>query len=162
MNNNLNIVEYEPWHQPFFETLNKAWLERFGLEELDKYVLMNPDDAIIKKGGAILIAMYDDVVAGVVGLRKTGAREFEFTKMTVDEKYRRKGIAESLSKAAFEKARQLGADRVILYSHSVLTPALNLYKKLGFKQIPLEQGTYARADIKMELRLEPMLSSGQP
>jgi ribosomal protein S18 acetylase RimI-like enzyme len=70
--------------------------------------------------------------------------------MAVDEIYRRKGIAEALSYAALHKARELGATSVILYSQTGLVPAITLYKKLGFREVPLEKGIYARSDIKME------------
>jgi len=32
-------------------------------------------------------------------------------------------------------------------------PAILLYKKLGFKEVPIEQGVYKRANIKMEMEL---------
>ncbi len=153
-------MDYAPHHQPDFEKLNRAWIERdFRLEPIDKYVLTQPEEAIIKKGGAIFIALYGGEVAGVVALRKLEGGNFEFTKMAVDEKFRRKGIGEALSLAAFNKARQAGADKVILYSQSSLRPAIKLYEKLGFKQVPLETGTYERADVRMELHLNEVFSS---
>ncbi|MGZ5192234.1 MAG: GNAT family N-acetyltransferase, partial [Flavisolibacter sp.] len=81
--------------------------------------------------------------------------EYEFTKMAVDENYRRKGIAEELCYAAIKKAKQLGAKKIILYSQTVLTGAVPLYKKVGFVQIPIDKGrVYKRADVKMEMMLE--------
>ena len=73
--------------------------------------------------------------------------------MAVDEKFRRKGIAEALSYASFEKAKELGADKVILYSNSVLAGAIHLYEKLGFKHIPVGNTEYQRSDVKMEIKV---------
>ena len=102
----IQIVDYRPEHQPYFERFNRAWIEKhFWLEDLDRYVLGNPEEAIIKPGGAVLMALYDGIVAGTVALKKIDAATYEFTKMAVAESFRRKGIAEALSYAAFEKCR---------------------------------------------------------
>lgn len=153
----IKIVNYRPAYQPFFESFNRAWIEKyFWLEELDKYVLGHPEEAILKNGGAILMGLYNDEVAGTVALMKVKDGCFEFTKMAVSENFRRLGIAEALSYAAIRKARLLGAEKIILYSQTQLQPAILLYKKLGFKEVPLEPGIYERANIKMELLLKEM------
>jgi ribosomal protein S18 acetylase RimI-like enzyme len=100
------------------------------------------------------MAKYEGTVAGTVALKKVSDEVYEFTKMAVDESFRRRGIAEALSYAAFEKARQLGARKVILYSQTGLVPAITMYRKLGFTEVPLEKGIYKRSDIKMEIDLE--------
>jgi ribosomal protein S18 acetylase RimI-like enzyme len=152
----IEIVDYVPKYQPYFEKFNRDWIEKyFWLEDLDKYVLQQPEEAILEKGGAILTALYEGTPAGTVALRKVNDITFEFTKMAVDETFRRKGIAEALSKAAFDKALHLGAQKVILYSQTELQPAIQLYKKLGFKEAPIEPGVYKRANIKMEIQLVP-------
>jgi ribosomal protein S18 acetylase RimI-like enzyme len=148
----IEIVDYEPAHQPYFEQFNRAWIEEyFTMEPVDEYVLRNPEEAILAEGGAILMAKYEGQVAGTVGLRKVNDGVFEFTKMAVDEKFRRKGIAEAISHASFEKARQLGAQKVILYSNTKNAAAIKLYEKLGFRHLQPEQGVYQRANVKMEI-----------
>ena len=148
------IVSYRPEHQPYFERFNKAWIEKyFWLEEIDKYVLENPGEAVIGEGGAILMATYNGEVAGTVALKKVNDEVYEFTKMAVDEQFRRKGIAEALSYASFAKATELGPNKVILYSNTLLKGAILMYRKLGFKEVPAEQGIYKRSDIKMEILL---------
>ena len=153
--NPIQIVEYRKEYQRFFEAFNKAWIEKyFWLEEVDQYVLQNPEEAILQKGGGILIAKYNGLVAGVVALKKVSEDVYEFTKMAVEESFRRKGIAEALSYAAFDKAKELGADKVILYFQTDLVPAITMYRKLGFKEVPMEKGVYKRSDIKMEIELQ--------
>jgi ribosomal protein S18 acetylase RimI-like enzyme len=151
----IEIIEYKPEHQPYFEKLNRAWIEKyFELEEMDLFVLQQPGKAILEKGGAILMASYDGVIAGTVALIKEDEEVFEFAKMAVDENYRRLGIAEKLSYAALKKAKELGARNIILYSQTILLPALSLYKKIGFHQVPLDETrTYKRSDVKMEMML---------
>lgn len=153
----LQIRTFLPEHQPWFESLNRAWIEKyFWLEDIDRYVLQNPEEAIISNGGAIFMASYEGQIAGTVALRKLDDDIYEFTKMAVDENFRRKGIAEALSYAAFEKAKSLGAVKVILYSQTGLKAAIQLYKKLGFVEVPIEKGIYKRSDIKMEIEFSPV------
>ena len=150
----IKILDYEAEHQPYFEKFNRQWIEKyFSMEPVDEFVLTEPEEALLKPGGAILMATYNGEVAGTVALRKVDDNTFEFTKMAVDEKFRRKGIAEALSYASFEKAKELGADEVILYSNSVLTGAIHLYEKLGFKHIPVGNTEYKRSDVKMEIKV---------
>jgi ribosomal protein S18 acetylase RimI-like enzyme len=150
----IEIIDYKAEHQPYFEKFNRAWIEKyFWLEDIDKYVLQHPEEAILAEGGAILMATYDGVVAGTVALKRVGDDIYEFTKMAVDEAYRRKGIAEALSYAAFNKAKTLGLKKVILYSQTGLVPAIAMYRKLGFVEVPMDSDAYKRSDIKMELEL---------
>ena len=156
--NNIIIVEYNASHQPYFEKFNRDWIEKyFEMEPLDEFVLTNPEEAILKPGGAILMAEYDGEIAGTVALRKIDDQTYEFTKMAVDENYRRKGIAEALSYASFEKARELGATKVILYSNTRNAGAIKLYEKIGFKHLPVEPGVYERANVKMEIDINDTL-----
>ncbi|HEU0112403.1 MAG TPA: GNAT family N-acetyltransferase [Flavisolibacter sp.] len=151
----IEIIDYQKEHQPYFEKLNREWIETyFWLEELDIYILQHPEKALLQNGGCILMAMYNGEVAGTVALRKINEKVFEFTKMAVSASYRRKGIAEALSTAALQKAKELGASKVFLYSNTKLQPALKLYQKVGFMEVPIEDEVYKRTDIKMEIELK--------
>jgi ribosomal protein S18 acetylase RimI-like enzyme len=152
----ISIVEYEPKFKSHFESLNRSWIEKyFYLEPRDEYVLKNPEEAILQKGGTILFALYNEVVVGVVALIKIDSEIYEFAKMGVDENFRRKGIAEALSRAAFKKLKSLKATKLILFSNTLLEPAIRLYRKLGFTEVTLDQFTdYRRSNIKMELLLD--------
>ena len=150
----IKILDYGSEHQPYFEKFNRQWIEKyFSMEPVDEFVLTEPEEALLKPGGAILMATFNGEVAGAVALRKVDDNTFEFTKMAVDEKFRRKGIAEALSHASFEKALELGADKIILYSNSVLAGAVHLYEKLGFKHIAMGNTEYKRSDVKMEIMI---------
>ena len=153
--NTINILEYKKEYQPYFEKFNRAWIEEwFTMEPLDAWVLTNPEDAILKDGGKILMASFNGEIAGTVALRKLSEGVFEFTKMAVGENYRRKGIAEALTYASFDKAKELGATKVILYSNTKNAAAIKLYEKIGFKHLPVENDVYVRANVKMEIDLK--------
>jgi len=153
--NQIRIVDYRPEHQPYFEKFNRLWIEElFEMEPVDEWVLTNPEIAILNPGGAILMAEYDGIVAGTVGLRKVDEYSYEFTKMAVDPDFRRKGIAEAISYASFRKAKTLGAKRVILYSNTKNTGAIKLYEKIGFRHVQVENDVYKRANVKMVIDIE--------
>jgi ribosomal protein S18 acetylase RimI-like enzyme len=150
----ISIVDYEDCHQQYFEQFNRRWIEQyFEMEAVDEFCLTNPGEAILKTGGAILMALCDETPAGTVALKKADDTTYEFTKMAVDENFQRRGIAEALSHASLKKAKELGASVVILYTNSILAPAITLYEKIGFRHIPVEPGTYKRADVKMMIDL---------
>lgn len=150
----LEITEYQPEHQPYFEQLNREWIEKyFWMEPIDILVLEHPDEHILDKGGAILMAFYEKEIVGTVALKFHEKGVYEFTKMAVDERYRGRKIGLALSGAAIGKAKQLGAHKIILYSHTMLNAAISLYRKIGFREVPVD-GPYKRSDIKMELTLD--------
>ena len=150
----LTIVDYRSEHQPWFEKLNRDWIERyFWMEPIDVEVLQHPDEHIIAKGGAIFMASVGSEIAGTVALKHTGPNLYEFSKMAVDEKFRGQKIGQALAEVAILRAKKLGASKIILYSSTKLTPALTLYRKLGFVDVPVD-GPYQRSDVKMELNLQ--------
>jgi ribosomal protein S18 acetylase RimI-like enzyme len=152
---NIKIVDYRPEHQPYFEKFNRAWIEElFEMEPVDEWVVNNPDKAILEPGGAILMAEYNGLVAGTVGLRKVDDETYEFTKMAVDQAFRRKGIAEAISYASFKKAKELGAKKVILYSNTLNDGAIKLYEKIGFRHTEIENDVYKRANVKMVIDIK--------
>lgn len=149
----ITVVDYQPEHQPYFESLNRAWIEKyFWMEPIDFDVLQKPDEHIISHGGFILMAKESDGIVGTVALKFVKPGVFEFTKMAVDEKVQGKKIGQTLAEAAIAKCKAMGALSILLYSSTKLIPAIALYRKLGFVEVPLD-GPYKRSDIKMELKL---------
>ncbi len=149
----VKIVSYKPEHQPAFESLNRAWIEKyFWIEPIDVEVLQHPEQKILEAGGEILLAVVGNQSVGVVALKRVDETIFEFTKIAVDETHQGKKIGEGLAIAAITQAREKNAAKIILYSNTKLEAAINLYRKLGFVEVVLD-GPYKRSDIKMELTL---------
>ena len=151
MSSIIEIITYQPEHQPWFEKLNRDWIEKFfWMEDIDKQVLQHPDEHIIKKGGMIFMALYQKEIAGTAALKFVEPGVYEFTKMGVAEKFQGKKIGEMLSQVAIQYAKDKKAKKIILYSNTKLIRAISLYRKLGFTEVPVD-GPYERCDIKMEL-----------
>lgn len=149
----IEILDYRPEYAVYFEKINKAWLEAyFTIEPIDKYVLENPQEAILDHGGAIFFAKSEKGISGAVALKYVEPGIYELTKMGVDPESRGQGIGNQLCAGALVKAKEMGATKVILYSNRVLANAIHIYTKLGFQEVALNT-VYQRSDIKMELSL---------
>jgi N-acetylglutamate synthase-like GNAT family acetyltransferase len=148
----VTILEYAPEYAGDFKRLNIEWIEKyFVVEEHDLEQLNNPEEYIISKGGYILFAQYNNEIVGVCALIKTNDKSFELAKMAVSSNVQGKQIGTTLGLATLNKAKAEGANHVWLESNRILKPAIHLYEKLGFVEIPIADTPYARADIKMEV-----------
>jgi len=150
----VRVVQYGPRHRDAFRDLNVAWISRyFAVEDADLKVLNDPEGTIVAPGGAILMAEMGSEIVGTVALLRVAPDGFELAKMAVTPAAQGRGIGALLGHAAIERARQLKAGWIELLSNTSLAPALGLYRKLGFVEVPLGATDYRRADIRMILRL---------
>lgn len=151
----IDIIDYLPELQPQFERINKAWVQQyFTLEPFDIAQLENPQENILDKGGHIIFAKEHDQILGTVALIPIQEpNTFEMIKMGVSPEGQGRGIGSLLGKVILEKAKSLGAEKVVLYSNTKLAPALHLYKKLGFQEVDMGCSQYGRCNVKMEISL---------
>ncbi|MGV3589941.1 MAG: GNAT family N-acetyltransferase [Adhaeribacter sp.] len=148
------ILPYDPTYKEDFRRLNHEWINKyFELEDLDNQILDNPESYILAKGGNILFARYQGEIVGTCALLKVTDTTYELGKMAITEKVQGLKIGQYLCQAAIVKAKAMGATTLELYSHRSLQPALHVYRKLGFQQVPCPPSGYKRSDIKMELDL---------
>lgn len=136
----VEIVEFQPQYKKAFYELNRKWIEQYWeLEPHDIEVLENPDKHILEKGGHIFVALYNGFPVGVCALcpmPEESAYDFELAKLAVNNSIQRKGIGRRLCDAVIDKARELGGEKLFLESNTRLKPAIALYRKLGFKELP--------------------------
>jgi N-acetylglutamate synthase-like GNAT family acetyltransferase len=151
----IEIIDYEEQYNKDFAALNRAWLQKyFVVEPIDEKIFANPKEYIIENGGYIFFAKMKGKIAGTFALMKDEEGVFELSKMGVSEEFQGKKIGNKMIEFSLAKAKQLGAKKVILYSNRRLKPAIHLYGKFGFKEVPLGNVEYKRADIKMEIDLK--------
>lgn len=150
----ISIVDFTTQYQQAFRDLNYEWIEKyFAIEDSDRKMLENPQSYIIDKGGAVLIALLDGEPVGTCALIKKDNDRYELAKMAVSPKAQGKKIGYLLGEATLDKARTLGGKIVYLETNSSLTPAINLYKKLGFSNTCGNESPYSRCDVQMEIEL---------
>lgn len=152
----IKIVEYTSEYRSAFADLNKEWIPKyFKMEETDYKALDHADAYIIDNGGYILVALFNNEPVGVCALIKMSDPDYDFelSKMAVSPKAQGKKIGWMLGEAIKDKARKLGAKKLYLESNTILVPAINLYRKLGFVEVFDRPTAYERCNIQMELVL---------
>ncbi len=148
----VELVEFEDKYTRAFSELNYEWIEKFfKVEESDRIMLDAPREYILNNGGYILMALYEGKPLGTCALIKHDDDRFELAKMAVDDSAKGLGIGYLMGAHLIEVVRRLGGSSVFLESNTKLTPAINLYKKLGFQRIVGEPSPYARCNIQMEV-----------
>jgi GNAT superfamily N-acetyltransferase/DNA-binding MarR family transcriptional regulator len=150
----VEIIAYDPQYLPDFKALNLEWINTyFEVETHDVEQLDNPQKYILNDGGAIYFARYQGKIIGTVALVKVSDTTYELAKMAVSPAYQGLKAGYLLGKHLIEEARKQGATFLFLESNQKLTPALTLYKKLGFVEVPIGETPYSRADFKAEMYL---------
>ncbi len=149
------IVGWRPELRIEFERLNREWIEQyFVVEQEDLKVFEDPAGHIVAPGGEVFFLLDEVGVQGTCAVIRHDAETFELAKMAVAPAARGRGYGDRLVEAAIAFARGSGARRLMLVSNTRLAPALTLYRKHGFRDVPLDPANgYSRADIQLELRL---------
>lgn len=150
------LVTWQPEMRGHFERLNRAWIERwFVVEEEDRNVFADPAGRIVDPGGQIFFVVDETGVRGTCAVIRHDGETFELAKMAVEPSAQGRGYGDRLVEAAVGFARAAGARRLMLVSNTRLGPALKLYRKHGFRDVPLDPANgYSRADIQLELTLK--------
>ncbi len=152
----IEIVNYESAYKEVFRDLNVEWISTyFKMEASDFKALENADSYILQNGGYILVALLNKEPVGVCALIKMNdpIYDFELAKMAVAPKAQGKKIGWLIGEAIKEKARSVGAKTLYLESNTILTPAISLYRKLGFIEVFGRTSPYERCNIQMSLDL---------
>lgn len=149
-----SIRPYTDDQQPAFYRINREWLDKYNLTEShDLMVLDDPKATIIDRGGFIWLAFLGKEVVGSAALMKEHEGVYEVAKMAVVPAQQGKGISKALLQACVDKAREIQAKKLLLFSNHQLSAALGLYEKFGFHHIEVKDSPFATADVKMELIL---------
>ena len=85
--------------------------------------------------GCLLLAFYNNKLAGCVGLRKFKNEICEMKRLYVRLDYQKKNIGRALSKAIILRAKEIGYQFMRLDTLPFMLEAINLYTSLGFKEI---------------------------
>jgi len=86
--------------------------------------------------GAIILAKLDNEFIGCVGIRKINTGIAELKRMYVKPALHHKGIGKTLLEKALLLAKKFNYEKIRLDTLSNMLPAITLYKKYGFYEIP--------------------------
>lgn len=148
----MEIVEYEEKYKQDFIALNLAWIGRyFKPEQADADVLDNVEETL-KQGSMIYFAVEEGRVLATCMAMPLGGGEWEIMKLAATGQYTGKGAGSAVFKACMDYAVAHGATKLKLISNRLLKPALHIYEKFGFREVPLDKALWGfeRADIQYE------------
>lgn len=104
------------------------------------------------KGRLYLAYDHTEAIA-CIALRPFDGNVGEVKRLYVKPTHRRQGISKILAEYIIKEAGLIGYQRLVLDTLNTMTPAMNLYKSLGFAEIeayypnPLEGATYFALDL---------------
>ncbi|KAI9475391.1 MAG: hypothetical protein EXX96DRAFT_573129 [Benjaminiella poitrasii] len=154
----LYMTNFHPKYKKDFKEISVNWIEEyFEVEKQDLAQLDRPEDIIIASGGDVFV-LFDEqgVAVGTAAIIVESNESVELSKMGVKKGYQSRGYAHPLMYESLDWAKREGRKfkYVDILTSSRLTPAVTLYKKYGFVQVPLdEHNPFARADLAMRLTL---------
>jgi putative acetyltransferase len=103
--------------------------------------------------GCLLVAVEDGEAAGCVALRDLGNSVAELKRLYVRQQFRGSGLGKLLTLRIIEEARKRGYARIRLDTVPLMTPAIALYRSLGFKPIapyrfnPIEGALFLELEV---------------
>lgn len=153
----IEVKTYRPEWENDFIRLNTDWIKSyFRIEEHDIETFSNVKKSILDGGGEIFFAIDDGVPVGCCALVHHGndnpLGEWELAKMAVNQQSRGKGIGNRLMEALIAEACKRNIPRIYLEGNTRLKASIAMYRKFGFREIPIVLQSYERVDIVMEWR----------
>ncbi len=117
-------------------------LEEYGLQpdpEDTDADLKDLEGNYLNNGGSFDVLLNcSGQIIGTVGILKLKEQECELRKMYLDSAERGKGNGKLLLEHGLHRAKELGFNRVILETATVLVEAITLYRKYGFKKFEMK------------------------
>lgn len=148
----MNIIPYEKKYKDDFIKLNIAWVEKyFSLEDADRQVLEHVE-TLLKSGSMIFFALENSKVLATCMTIPLENDTWEICKLAAIGQYTGKGAGSAVFQASMDYAITHGAKKLTLISNRCLQPALHIYRKFGFQEVPLNKTywNFERADIQFE------------
>jgi putative acetyltransferase len=104
--------------------------------------------------GRLLLAEFQDELAGCVALHKFDGDICEMKRLYLRPKFRSKGLGRVLAEAIIAEARQIGYKRMRLDTvKPVMKDAVAMYRKLGFREIAPYRANPMAGTLYLELTL---------
>lgn len=106
-----------------------------------------------RPNGRLLLACWNDEVAGCVALRRIDTNVCEMKRLYVRPAYRSHGVGRALALRVIGEARQAGYRSMRLDSLPSMRSALRLYRTLGFQDIAAYRDNPVEGTAFLELQL---------
>jgi GNAT superfamily N-acetyltransferase len=105
-------------------------------------------------GGRLLLAEYDGQLAGCVALHKWEDGVCEMKRLYLRPSFRGKGLGRAIAEKIIAEARSIGYRRMRLDTiEPLMKDAVEMYRKLGFREIAPYRSNPIAGAMYMELQL---------
>lgn len=122
-------------------------------QSFDKELASLPGD-YAPPDGRLLLAEYDGRLAGCIALHRLDADICEMKRLYLRPEFRGKGLGRALAETIISEARRAGYKRMRLDTvEPVMKTAVEIYRKLGFKEITPYRPNPVAGTIYLELEL---------
>jgi len=115
--------------------------------------LKDIEESYFDRGGSFYVLEENGSIVGAYGLYPGSPDVCELRKMYLHRSFRGKGLGKMLLEDALARAREMGFEKVVLETASVLVEAIGLYKSYGFVEYEPEHLS-ARCDQAFVLELK--------
>lgn len=110
--------------------------------------------------GRFLVAKLEGRIVGCVGLRRLDEGLCEMKRLYVEESCGGRGIGRALVERLIEEARSMGYRRMRLDTLEKMGKAQELYRSLGFREIPAYRYNPLPGSLYFEKELDPTDDKG--
>lgn len=147
----MNVVPYREIYRQAFIDLNVTWIEEYFSMEQGDYDILNHPENSLKQGAMIYFTVEDGQALATCMVVPLENNVWEICKLAADKNHKQRGAGSAVLKACMDYAVAHGAEKLTLVSNHILRPALSLYKKAGFRQVPVERpGEFERVDVQFD------------
>lgn len=111
-------------------------------------------DALRAPGGAFVVATSDGAPVACGGVRRLDDSTGEIKRMWVASAWRGAGLGARLLRRLEDEARRLGYERAVLDTNRVLTEAIAMYERAGYREIERYNEDNPYAEVYFEKLLD--------
>lgn len=136
MNYTITVQPAQPEQMETVREMFRKYAEAFDyqccFETLEEELKALPGEYTKSAGGLLLVAQYENKIAGCVALRKITDDVCEMKRLWVRPDYRGKQIGVALVQKVIPRAKKLGYLKITLETIPLMEKAIAMYDKFGF------------------------------
>lgn len=149
----MEIVKYESKYKKAFKEMSINWIEKFFSIESEDIRTIDNIELLIDEGAMVFFAVKNGIVLSTCMIRPLEKDVWEIGKLSTNENYLGNGAGSKVFEACINYAREHDAKKIVLFSHTSLQPAIHIYIKFNFREVPVTNTEYTRCNYQAELLL---------